>query len=185
MTIIFRLLLTFSSLLLSVFVFFVAKGYSISYLFQYKYTNDLTMIPSMLIYFTIVFLMGLLTINITKCINSETFGDNSFTSIEIANDSFLPSYLGYFFVSLSAASMGKESITVFTFVFLIMSIFIFFSRISFFNPVFLLLKYNFFYVTTNNGVKVILITRKSIKNPLKFNSTKVKRINDYTYLDME
>ena len=185
MTIIFRLLLTFSSLLLSVFVFFVAKGYSISCLFQSKYTNDLTMIPSMLIYFTIVFLMGLLTINMTKCINSETFGDNSFTSIEIANDSFLPSYLGYFFVSLSAASMGEESITVFTFVFLIMSIFIFFSRISFFNPVFLLLRYNFFYVTTNNGVKVILITRKSIKNPLKFNSTKVKRINDYTYLDME
>lgn len=184
MTIIFRLFLTLSSLLLSVFVFLVAKGYSISCL-GLKYTNDLTMIPSMIIYFTIVFFVGLLTINITRLINNEGFDKGSFLSIEIANDSFLPSYLGYFFVSLSAASMGEESVIVFIFVFLIMSIFIFFSRISFFNPIFLLLGYNFFYMTTNHGVKVILITRKNIKKPTEFNSEKVKRINNYTFLDME
>lgn len=184
MSVIFRLLLTLSSLLLSFCIFLVAKGVWLSSFYS-EYTSDLTMLPSMIIYLFIVFLFSISTIGITRFINAEHFKKDCFLLTEIANDSFLPSYLGYFFVSLSAASLTNNSWHSFMFVFSIMAIFIFHSRVSFFNPIFLLLGFNFFYMTTKNNVKIVLITKKSIKIPSDFESKKIKRINDYTFIDME
>ncbi|EEZ40847.1 TPA: hypothetical protein ACX6RQ_000569 [Photobacterium damselae] len=181
MAVFFRLLLTFSSLLLSFSVYLVASDYKIK-IFSYTFN----FLQSISTYFFIVIVFSVITLFIARFIHDLDFPVDSFESIEIANDSFLPSYLGYFFVALSAASYDKPiNLHSFLYVFFIMAIFIYCSRISFFNPIFLLFGYNFFYVTTKNGVKIILITKKTIKDPLRFTSGKVKKINEYTYLDME
>ena len=176
--------LTISSLLLSISVYFIAKGIYISDL-GYPLFNNLNFIPSSIVYFVIVIVFTKISLLISNKIDSEQFDEGSFQSVEIANDAFLPSYLGYFFVSLSAASLSNTSNETFIFVFCIISVFIFCSRISYFNPVFLLLGYNFFYMVTNNNLKVIVITKSKVKKPSNFCSDKMKRINDYTFIDME
>lgn len=89
MTILFRLLLTGSSLLLSIFVFMIAKGKSISDL-NIDFLSSVTIIPSMFIYFLIVAAISFATIKITFFIHDEIFYRDTFSGVEIANDSFLP-----------------------------------------------------------------------------------------------
>ncbi|MCM3241550.1 hypothetical protein M3598_02225 [Cytobacillus oceanisediminis] len=99
--------------------------------------------------------------------------------VEQANNSFLPSYLGYFFVALSIPYF--ETLI---FVFLLLFIFTFFSQTLYFNPLFLLFGFKFYYLTTINRTKIFLITRKSLKDPKNINLPNLKRINDFTFIDL-
>jgi hypothetical protein len=69
-------------------------------------------------------------------------------------------------------------------VFGIIFIFVLFSRISYFNPLFFLFGYNFFYVVNSDKIKVLLITKKQLKNPKDVKFENIKRINNYTFMDM-
>ena len=113
-------------------------------------------------------------------LGTDTIDAGSISVIEPANDAFLPSYLGYFFVALSI-----PNIEVFCYVFGIIYIFIFYSRISYFNPIFFLFGFNFYYIINNKNIKVLLITRNQIKEPKSAAFKKLKRINNYTFIDME
>ena len=113
-------------------------------------------------------------------LGTDTMEAGSISVIEPANDAFLPSYLGYFFVALSI-----PNIEVFIYVFGIICIFIFYSRISYFNPIFFLDGFNFYYIVNNKNIKVLLITRKQLKEPKSAAFKNLKRINNYTFMDME
>jgi uncharacterized membrane protein len=99
--------------------------------------------------------------------------------VEQANNAFLPSYLGYFFVALSIPYF--ETLI---FIFLILFLFTFYSQTLYFNPLFLLFGYHFYYLTTVNKTKVFIITRKSLKNPDDINLPELRRINDFTFIDL-
>lgn len=100
--------------------------------------------------------------------------------IEQANNAYLPSYLGYFFVALSISHC--ETLI---FIFAILFLFTFLSQTLYFNPLFLIFGYHFYYMTTENNIKIFLITRKKLKDPSKLVFPELKRINDFTFIDKE
>ena len=100
--------------------------------------------------------------------------------VECANDASLPSYLGYFFVALSINDW-----TTLIWVGILICIFTFFSRTSYFNPLFLLFGYKFYYVTVKGEIKFSIISRGDIVKTDGLVFDKLKRINNYTFIDRE
>ena len=65
-----------------------------------------------------------------------------------------------------------------------MVLFKFYSRVSYFNPLFIILGYNFYYAELNSGGEVLLITKKKIKQIKQIDEhIKFKRINDFTFME--
>ena len=175
---IFKFVLTLNSLLLSLMVFLIKEGSIINSL--HPYFSNLPDIISYIIYFSVVVTLTWLSIYLINFLGTDTMDAGSISVIEPANDAFLPSYLGYFFVALSI-----PNIEVFIYVFGIICIFIFHSRISYFNPIFFLFRFNFYNIINNKNIKVLLITRKQLKEPKNVAFMNLKRINNYTFMDME
>ncbi len=98
--------------------------------------------------------------------------------VEEANSSFLPSYLGYFFVALSVNS--SETMI---FVYLIVFVFTFFSQTLYYNPLFLLFRYKFYYITTANNIKLFIISKREINTTKGTVFPKLRRINNTTFID--
>lgn len=104
--------------------------------------------------------------------------ENNAIFIEPANNDFITNYLAFFFVALSI-----NKFDVFLIVLSLTFIFTFFSRVSYFNPAFLVFRYNFYYVTTINNVKIMVITKKKLKTGVDYKALKnIKTINDYTFI---
>jgi hypothetical protein len=98
--------------------------------------------------------------------------------VEQANNSYLPSYLGYFFVALSI-----DYCDTLIFSYGILFVFTFLSQTLYFNPLFLIFGYHFYYITTSTNIKIFIITKRSLKSPNKLHFPKLKRINDFTFIE--
>jgi len=137
---------------------------------------------SFIIYFLVPVILTQISLFISNWLDKDsieaTNGESAIKDIEEANNAFLPSYLVYFFVALSVPNC--ETLV---FVFLILFLFTFLSQTLYFNPLFLIFGYRFFYLTTLNNVKVFLITKKRLKNPNKLNFPSLRRITDFTFID--
>ena len=167
--VLFRFFLTINATSLLIVVYLVQKGQSVLGL-----PNPL----AYLIYFFIpVGLIGLSLIVSTK-LGSDEFKKGSIISIEYANNSFLPSYLGYFFVAL-----GIGSYETLAFVFSVLFIFTFLSQALYFNPLFLIFGYKFYNIRTKNGVSLFLISRYDYKRPNDIEIAKARRVNNYTFIE--
>lgn len=128
-------------------------------------------------YLLIPFLLTFISMKICKLLSMSSL--QKVTSIETSNNDFLANYLAFFFVALSIKDMS-----VFWVVFGMTILFTFFSRVSYFNPVFLIFGFSFYYVHTNENVKVMVISRKKLKSPNTFEVMYVRRINDYTFIEI-
>lgn len=117
---------------------------------------------------------------LSKFLAKETFNKGDMISAEYANDAFLPSYLGYFFVALDVPNFET-----FYFVYPIIFLFTFLSQTLYFNPLFLLFNYHFYNLTTDNNVRIFMITKQKFKDPKNIEFIGVSRINDFTYIDNE
>ena len=96
----------------------------------------------------------------------------------LADNEFLPVYLGYFFVSLSVPDN-----TTMAFLSGIIFIFTCLSQTQYFNPLYLLLGYHFYHVLTPKGTRVFIIAHgKIIRKWNDVSFEKLKRINNTTYL---
>lgn len=175
---IFKFFLTLNSLSLSLMVFCIKEEFVLNSL--HTYLSNLPNIISYVVYFLIIVMSTKRIIRLIRFLDTDTIEAGSISTIEPANDAFLPSYLGYFFVALSV-----PNIEVFLYIFGIIGIFVFSSRISYFNPIFFLFGYHFYYVVNNKNIKVLIITRKRLKEPKRASLQELKRINDYTFIDME
>lgn len=114
----------------------------------------------------------------TRYLSNDDIGGN-IKDIEQANNTFLPSYLGYFFVALSVSDW--ETLI---FIFTILFVFTYFSQTLYFNPLFLIFRYKFYYITSENNVKIFLISKKQIRSVKGLSFPKLKRINNFTYIDV-
>ncbi|KAE8177363.1 hypothetical protein CIT27_08685 [Photobacterium carnosum] len=193
MSFIFKFWLTTCSLVLTLTVYLVKSNILINELAKYI-TLDFSkwwfpIIPmianlpkwvSFLGYFSVVFFCTWVALWLTRFLSRETISSQEIMSIEPANDTFLPSYLGYFFVALSI-----NDLSTFVYVFGLIFIFVFFSKISYFNPVFLLFNLKFFYVVNSSGTKLVLITKKELKEPSNVVFDNLRRINNYTFISKE
>lgn len=137
-------------------------------------------------YSIVLYLVGILLFTIMCLVGIVVLSDDSVEKIQdisLANDSYMPSYLGYFFVALSIPD--KDWLT-FGVVFVVIYIFTYFSHSLYFNPLFLLFGFNFYYVTSQSQMKIFIISRKKdirgVEN-VKFDN--LKRINEFTFIDKE
>jgi len=137
-------------------------------------------------YSIIVYLIGILLFTIVCLKGMEMLPNDcmeGIRDISLANDTYMPSYLGYFFVALS---IPCKNWLVFGIVFSIIYIFTFYSQSLYFNPLFLLFGFNFHYVTSYNQVRVFIISRKKdIRGADKISFKQLKRINEFTFIDKE
>jgi hypothetical protein len=117
---------------------------------------------------------------LSKYLAKETINKGDIIGVEYANDAFLPSYLGYFFVALDIPNFET-----FYFVYPIIFLFTFLSQTLYFNPLFLLFNYHFYNLTTENNIRIFMITKLKFKDPKNIEFIRASRINDFTYIDNE
>ena len=171
MKLIYRVLLTANSIILLLMVYFVKEKIWI------KIFGIYTVILYALIPLCLAFICILLSHLLSNdCMNGDILG------IELANDAYLPSYLGYFFVALSIPT--KDILTL-LFVFSILFLFVFCSQALYYNPLFLILGYKFYYVTNSKSMKIFIISKRELRICDSFTFNKLKRINNYTFIDRE
>jgi len=172
MNFILRLFMTFSSISFFLVVYLVQNKINLVLFLNLKYDWLVYVL-----YALIPFALGAVSVGICKLLSTSEI--QKVKSLETSNNDFLANYLAFFFVALSV----NDSIT-FWIVFGMTILFTFFSRVSYFNPVFLVFGFNFYYVHTGENVKVMLITRKKLRNPESFATMTVRRINDYTFMEV-
>lgn len=177
----FRGLLAFNATSLLVIIYLVQQGITLDKFFpwlsQFSWIADLPNLLSYLTYMIVTVLLTGLSIFLSSNLGKDTFESGEIISIEYANNSFLPSYLGYFFVALSIDNWE----TLF-FVYIILFVFTFLSQALYFNPLFLIFRYNFYNVANSNGVEFFLISRRNFRKPEDVALT-ASRINNYTYIE--
>ena len=108
--------------------------------------------------------------------------EGGISSIELANDSYLPNYLGYFFVALS---IPDNNYTAFLTVFGIAFFLLLFSRNIYYNPLFLLQGYHFYHIGISDGVKILIITKAKLKSIEGISFPELRKINDYTFIEKD
>ena len=109
--------------------------------------------------------------------------EGNIQEVSLASDGYLPSYLGYFFVALS---IDKNDWILFWVVFVLVYIFTYTSQLLYFNPLFLLMGFHFYYVMSQEQVKIFIISRKrDIRGVKNLSFDKLKRINNFTFIDEE
>lgn len=167
-----RVLLTFNATSLLIVVYQIKDPFLLSGVegvTRYLFNAGLLLIPMLL--------TGL-SIWLSRWLGKDSFAKGDITSIEYANNSFLPSYLGYFFVALSIPNL--ETLV---FVYVILFAFTYFSQALYFNPLFLIFGFKFYNVTTAQGTVVFLISKKEFRMPAEIVIPEARRINGYTFLE--
>jgi len=175
----YRLLLSFNSTSLLIVVYLVKCGFLI---FPQSLWSNVSPWVSYVIYLLVPILTTILSILVINFLDSDSIeienGISKINFIEQANNQFLPSYLGYFFVALSIPNNETLIIS-----YLIIYGFTFCSQALYYNPIFLLFGFNFYYVTTVNDIKIFVLTKQNLKNPSEASFTHLKRINNFTFID--
>lgn len=174
----FRLFLAFNSTSLLLVIYWIKSGVTIQIA-----PPCILYIPNYVSYCLYILAMLLLTylsLLFAKSLAKESINKGDIKGIEYANDAFLPSYLGYFFVALDV-----PNVETLYFVYPLIFVFTFLSQTLYFNPLFLVFNYHFYNLTTANDVRIFMITKKKFKDPLTVSFPSLLMINDFTYIDNE
>lgn len=177
----FRLLLTFNATSLLLIIFLVQNGQTLGKLFPSL--TRLGALPGMVsygVYLLIPIALTGISILLSSYLGKDEFKKGTVESIEHANNSFLPSYLGYFFVAI-----GISNWDVLWFVYIVLFVFTFLSQALYFNPLFLLYGYEFYNIKTHNGTAIFLISKHKYKSPGEIDIPKAYRINNYTFIEKD
>ncbi|UTX48860.1 hypothetical protein [Chryseobacterium sp. MA9] len=169
----YQLFLAFNSTWLIAVVFLVKDKYVFIVLEKYS------MYFSWGLFILIPILLTALSFMIARKLPKDNLQSGSVMEIELANNNFLPTYLGYFFVSL-----GVNDIPTLIVVFLIIYIFTYLSQTLYFNPIFLLFGYHFYFIKTSANIKIFLITKRQLKTPGNDHFNNLRRINNYTFIEL-
>jgi len=175
----FKILLTSSSTFLLVIVFLVQKSYTLGYFFQS--CLKLVKLPnwiSYIVYFLIPIILTGMCILLSYFLGKDEFKKGEIVRVENANNTFLPSYLGYFFVALSINNW--EALM---YIYVVLFIFTYKSQALYFNPLFLLFGFEFYNIQTKKGASIFLISKKKYKTPDEVVIKISYRINNYTFIE--
>ena len=171
MKLLFKIMLAFDSIMLLLIVYLTKETIWLPHLGEY----------TLALYIAIPIVLSVLCLALSNCLSHDSI-ESGITNVELANDSYLPSYLGYFFVALS---IPKGNVTALCLIFGMLLVFLLCSQNLYYNPLFLLFGYKFYYVTKSNGMKILLISKRKITQVkgLQFNDLRI--INDFTFMDKE
>ncbi len=173
MKLLYRLFLAFNSTWLIVVVFLVKGKY------RFNFLNAYPTYYSWILFILIPIILTGLSFLIAVRLPKDSLQANSVKEIELANNNFLPTYLGYFFVSL-----GINDVPTLVVVFIIIYVFTFLSQTLYFNPIFLLFGYHFYFIKTSSNVKIFLISKNQLKRPGENSFEGLRRINNYTFIEL-
>ena len=137
--------------------------------------NDRT--TSCIVYLLTIFIGTFFCICISGLLSNDSI-DGGIKSVELANDTFLPVYLSYFFVALSIKDL--ETIVL---VFIILLLFTAFSSSIYFNPLYVFFGYNIYKIDKENGTSIYIICKKKKNIDKYFSFSNLKRINDHTFFE--
>lgn len=174
----FRLFLAFNSTSLILVVYWIKSGITLN-----KFAPSIFHFPnyvSYCIYIVVLFSLTFISLLLSGKLVSDNMEEGTIINVESANDAFLPSYLGYFFVALDVPN--TETLY---YVYAIIFVFTFLSQTLYFNPVFLIFGYHFYNLTTVNNVRIFMITKKEFRSPDNLSFPQLKRINNFTFIDKE
>ena len=177
LNLIFRLFLAFNSTSLLLVIYWIKSGTTLPIFPPCFHVPNYV---SYLIYILGMLLLTYLSLLLSKKLAKESLSERDIINVEYANDAFLPSYLGYFFVALDVPN--SETLW---FVYPLIFLFTFLSQTLYFNPLFLVFNYHFYNLTTANNVRIFMITKKKFKDPSTVSFPNLLRINDFTYIDNE
>lgn len=167
----YRILLTLGSTMLMIAVYAANKEeQTILCLPQWAFVLGVLVATVILTYFGI---------HLCKHLSKDSM-EGGIQEIEPANSTFLPVYLGYFFVALSVSAWDAMA-----FIYGIVFLFTYLSQAIYYNPILLLFGYRFYYVTSADGMRCFIITKRRIRSRESLGFQELRRINTMTYIDME
>jgi len=172
MNLIFRLFLTFNATLFLWVIFLIKNIEDLPNLYGY----GKWLWPFLLIIFP--FLFSIISIIIVPKLSKDEINFDDIIHLKYEDNTFLPNYLGYFFISLSVSSYHNM-----IFVYGILYLFSFSSQSTYFNPMFLVIGYKFYSLKTKKGTTIYLISRKKYKKPRDIDKFIAFRINDHTWME--
>lgn len=114
--------------------------------------------------------------------------NNDVKEISTVNNEYLPIYLGYIFVSLSIPTLADNQIDWVSLmvIYLLICLFVTFSKSLCFNPVFIIFGYSYYQVRTSGNIKIFVITKKVIrKNDNHVTFPHLTKITETVYFDKE
>lgn len=141
-----------------------------NFLNQSIFLTDVCLIamPFILIAFWIIITKaGCSSDNVSNCEN-----------IDEVNNDFLANYLGYFFIGI-----GLDNCHTLVCIYIIVFIFTFASQTQFFNPMLLLIGYKYYYITTDKGTKIMIISRQTYRNAKELQTENLKRLSDTAFIE--
>lgn len=165
---IYRFFLTINATFWMPIIYIINKNYSIKSL------------PAMffgIILIIISIMLSLISIKLTNFLGEDSLSECK--EYNLADNEFLPIYLGYFFLAVSISKV--ETMVV---VYLIVFIFTYLSQTQYFNPIYLMFGYHYYHILTMKGSRVFVIAKgKVIKNKDYISFNHLRRINDTTYIE--
>lgn len=163
-------------------IIYLIKNKDMKFIFHIFNKEIWNLLINGLIILVSLFLFTGLILLLSKLLDSSSqiFEKNSISS---AHETFIPAYLGFFFVALS---VPDENYLTFGIVLFLILFFIYQTNGFFYNPLFILFGFKFYYISSENKKKILLITRRKDFNIIsQDNYKKLFRINDFTFIDWE
>lgn len=168
MNLLYRFLLTFSAISWMFIIYAVKAEWTIGEISPLFFGVSLVAVP---------IIISAIAIFMSKFFDSD--GISVCKECGLADNEFLPVYLGYFFLALSIPNV-EMLIAVYVLIFL----FTFISQTQYFNPAFLLFGYHYYHILTGAGTRVFVIAKgKVIRNAGDVSFENLKRINDTTFIE--
>ncbi len=151
-----------------------------------KQTWELKSILSIFIILGIPFILSYICLLWMKCQAKDSATEVK--EIEPVNNEYLPIYLGYIFVSLSIPSQyeGQVDWIILCVIYILVVLFVSISQSFSFNPIFIVFGYGYYRITTNQNVKVFIVTKRRInKNVSNLVFNKLSKASELFYIDIE
>lgn len=168
MNFIYKILLTINATMWMPVVYAIKVGTTVGEIPQIIFDVLLLCIP---------IILSLISIGVSSFLSFDV-QNRKCQEFSLADNEFLPTYLGYFFVSLSI-----ENKTTMILLYIIVFVFTFLSQTQYFNPIFLLFGYHYYNILTESGTRIFVIARgKVIRNKEKISFDNLRRINNTTYI---
>lgn len=170
------LLYTIVSLFLLVVVYFINKGASLEISMEHNSYYYCTFLVLMFCYWLFSWLLtkGFKYLAIDYLLSSDI------ENIEAADATFVPMYFAYIFIGLSI-----QSFTSLLLCYLLLVMICYCAQTYYFNPLYYLFGYKYYFVTNSVKQKLLIMSRRRIPLGAKINFNSLARINDFTYIDIE
>lgn len=125
------------------------------------------------------FVLTFLLLRFADNLQHQQLTDSKIKTVQSAGADQFPIALGYIFIALSINNNYALALS-----FLILLL-VCFNTPAYFNLCMYVFRYKYYYVTTNDNIRVLVATRHRILLGTRPSFTKLRRINDLTYIDIE